>query len=375
MERTDAFAARRSRVSAWLKERSITAALFEDREGRRDPSIRYLTGEPGDSLLVVTAAGRGVLVSWDVNMAQKHGRVDEILAYGDYERSAARALAGVLEREGAVRGSVVELPSTMSYPEYLRYVEECEAYDFLCREDGVSEFVLGMRAVKDAAELEIYGRAAKITDELIDLLEKGVRAGELSTEMDVALFIERECRVRGCDGVGFETLAAGPARSFGIHAFPPYTAGAFGTEGMSILDFGIVLEGYTTDVTMTFVRGDVSGVRGTMIALVERAYREAEALIRPGAASIEIARRADEIFAEAGFKMPHALGHGIGLEAHEAPAVRNRQDNAWILAPGHIIALEPGLYDSALGGVRLEDDFLVTETGGRALTKSRIVRL
>jgi len=375
MEKKDIFAARRSRVSAWLKERDIAAVLFEDREGRRDTSVRYLSGQPGDALLVLTSSGRGILVAWDVNMARKHGNVDEILSYGDFERSPTRALAGVLEREGAARGSVVELPSTMSYPEYLRYVEECEAFDFLCREDGASEFVLGMRAVKDSAELEIYGRAARITDELIELLEEGVRAGRLSTEMDAALFIERECRVRGCDGVGFETLAAGPERSFGIHAFPPYTAGAFGAEGMSILDFGVVLEGYTTDVTMTFVRGGASAKREAMIGLVERVYREAAALIRPGAASIEIARRPDEIFSEAGFRMPHALGHGIGLEAHEAPAVRNRSDNGWILAPGHIITLEPGLYDPELGGVRLEDDFLVTETGSRVLTRSRIVRL
>lgn len=369
------FAERRGRVAAWLKDRGIVAALFEDREGRRDPTVRYLSGQPGDSLLIVTAEGRGILVAWDVNMAETMARVDEILAYGDFERKPVRAVLGVLAREGIAPGARVELPSTLAYPEYVRYAGEGEDYDFLCREDGADEFARGLRAVKDEAEAAVYRRAASITDELIDALEAGVRKGSISTETDAALFLERESRARGCEGMGFETLAAGPRRSFGIHAFPTYTSGAFGTDGLSILDFGVSLEGYTTDVTMTFVRGRLSPRQDRMIALVEAAYREAAGMLRPGVPTLQIARRVDEVFAAEGFKMPHALGHGIGLEAHEAPALRNRDDNSWVLAPGHVVTLEPGLYDPETGGVRLENDFLILPDGAEALTRSRIVRL
>ncbi|HOX11788.1 MAG TPA: Xaa-Pro peptidase family protein [Spirochaetia bacterium] len=369
------FAARRGRIAEWLKERGIAAAVFEDREGRRDPTVRYLSGQPGDSLLLVTAAGRGVLVSWDVNMARKLSRVDEILAYGDFERKPVRAVLGVLAREGIRPGSQVELPSTLAYPEYIRYAEEGADFDFLCREDGADEFARGLRAVKDESEIAVYRRASAVTDELVEALEAGVRKGTISTESDAALFLERESRARGCEGMGFETLAAGPARSFGIHAFPTYTSGAFGTAGLSILDFGVCLEGYTTDVTLTFVSGRPSALQERMIALVVEAYKEAAGMLRPGVPTLEVARRVDEIFAAGGFKMPHALGHGIGLEAHEAPAMRNRDDNPWVLAPGHIVTLEPGLYDPEAGGVRLENDFLVLPGGAEALTRSRIVRL
>lgn len=369
------FAARRGRIAEWLKERGIAAAVFEDREGRRDPTVRYLSGQPGDSLLLVTAAGRGVLVSWDVNMARKLSRVDEILAYGDFERKPVRAVLGVLAREGIRPGSQVELPSTLAYPEYIRYAEEGADFDFFCREDGADEFARGLRAVKDESEIAVYRRASAVTDELVEALEAGVRKGTISTESDAALFLERESRARGCEGMGFETLAAGPARSFGIHAFPTYTSGAFGTAGLSILDFGVCLEGYTTDVTLTFVRGRPSALQERMIALVVEAYKEAAGMLRPGVPTLEVARRVDEIFAAGGFKMPHALGHGIGLEAHEAPAMRNRDDNPWVLAPGHIVTLEPGLYDPEAGGVRLENDFLVLPGGAEALTRSRIVRL
>ncbi len=369
------FTERRGRVAAWLKDRGIAAALFEDREGRRDPTVRYLSGQPGDSLLLVTAEGRGILVAWDVNMAETMARVDEILAYGDFERKPVRAVLGVLAREGIASGARVELPSTLAYPEYVRYAGEGEEYDFLCREDGADDFARGLRAVKDEAEAAVYRRAASITDELIEALEAGVRKGSISTETDAALFLERESRARGCEGMGFETLAAGPRRSFGIHAFPTYTSGAFGTDGLSILDFGVSLEGYTTDVTMTFVRGRLSPRQDLMIALVEEAYREAAGMLRPGVPTLQIARRVDEVFAAEGFKMPHALGHGIGLEAHEAPALRNRDDNSWVLAPGHVVTLEPGLYDPETGGVRLENDFLILPDGAEALTRSRIVRL
>ena len=369
------FAARRGRIADWLKDRGIAAAVFEDREGRRDPTVRYLSGQPGDSLLLVTAAGRGVLVSWDVHMAQTMAKVDEVLAFGDFERKPVQAVLGVLAREGIRPGALVELPSTLAYPEFIRYAEEGAEYDFLCRENGTDEFALGLRAIKDEAETRVYRRASAITDELIDALEAGVCGGSISSEVDAALFLERESRIRGCEGMGFETLAAGPSRSFGIHAFPPYTAGAIGTEGLSILDFGVRFEGYTTDVTMTFVRGKLSSRQEQMIALVEEAYRVATGMLVPGVPTIQVARSVDEVFAGQGFKMPHALGHGIGLEAHEAPALRNRDDNVWILAPGHVVTLEPGLYDPEAGGVRLENDFLIGPEGAEVLTRSRIVRL
>jgi Xaa-Pro dipeptidase len=232
-----------------------------------------------------------------------------------------------------------------------------------------------MRAVKDADEIAIYRAVSAITDAAMDDIEAGIRSGRLETETDVALFIERFLRERGCEATGFETLAAGPSRSFGIHCFPAYTAAAFATEGMSILDFGLSYKGYTSDVTMTFVKGKPDAKRAEMMALVRKAHREAIAACKPGVRSRDVALIVDGIFSEKGYVMPHGLGHGVGLEAHEMPAVRSREDNDWVLAPGHIITIEPGLYDTAAGGVRLEDDVLITETGAEVLTHARIVEL
>ncbi len=370
-----AYAERRAKVSARLRETGVGALLIEDTEGRRNPSVRYLCGQPGDALLVISASGSSVLIAWDVNMARSMASIDDILAYTDFQRLPAKALEGALARLEVAPGAQVELPSVTPYPSYVDFVEALPDYDLLCKAGGMDGFILDMRAVKDSAEVGLYRRAAAMTDALMDEIEAGVKSGRLATELDVALFIERECRIRGCEGTGFETLAAGPSRSFGIHCFPPFGSSAFGVPGMSILDFGLKLEGYTTDVTMTFVRGRRPARAELMIELVEQAYASCLSRCGPGSPSRTVALAADEIFAAQGFVMPHGLGHGVGLEAHEAPAVRSRADNTAILAAGHIITIEPGLYDPDLGGVRLENDVLITSEGAEVITHSRIVRL
>ncbi len=374
-DNSETYKARRAAVAAGLVERGIAAARFEDFEGMRSPSVRYLCGHPGDAFLLIGADGRSILVAWDVNMAAAHASVDEVLAYTSFGRRSAPAMQTALERIGVAPGSRVELPCATSYPSFVDHVAALDGFDLVCETGGIDDFVLRMRADKDEAELALYRRISALTDSLMDRIEAGVRSGELSTELDVGMFIEREGRASGAEGTGFETLAAGPERSFGIHAFPPFGAGPFGTKGMSILDFGIKVDGYTSDVTMSFLRGPLDPEQEKMAALVEEAHGIAFAACGPGVRARDVALAVDRFFADHGRTMPHALGHGIGLEAHETPGVNLREENDFVLKPGNIVTIEPGLYDPRLGGVRLEDDVLITETGREKLTSSRIVRL
>ena len=201
-----------------------------------------------------------------------------------------------------------------------------------------------------------------------------MRSGKIKTETDAALFIEVESRKRGCEGTSFETLAAGPDRSFAIHAFPAWTCAPFGGQGLSILDFGVRYGAYCTDVTMTFAR-DLNPKQEKLVNLVEKAYKLAMSMTHNGTPARDVAAAVDALFAKSKKQMPHGLGHGIGLQEHEYPNIRNRSKNEWVLEPGMIFTIEPGLYDPALGGCRLENDILMTETGSETLTTSRIVRL
>jgi len=366
-------------LTNYMHSQGVTLVVFEDFEGKRDPTIRWLTNHPGDALLFLSSdiLERPILVPWDVNMANQYAATElfRIIPYTDFDRNPYKALKAVVGILNIPSGSRIEIPPETSYSSFLRYLDTLPDYDILCREDGIHAETRSMRAIKGPEEIERYRIAAQITNEVISELEKHIKAGTFKTEIDVAQFIEREGRLRGCEGTGFETLVAGPKRSFGIHAFPSYTSEPFGTQGLSIIDFGLIYEGYTTDVTLTVAKGPLNRTQERMLSLVEKAYNLAVALAKEGTATREIAMAVDAHFEKAKKKMPHALGHGIGVEAHEAPAIRNRSDNEWVLQQGMVFTLEPGLYNPVHGGCRLENDFVLTENGLERLTDARIIRI
>jgi len=369
------FQKRRERIYDWMAQEGIGLVMLEDFEERRNPAIRWLSGQPGDALLFLSADRRSFLVPWDINMAMLHAEADMLLPYSEFDRYPIKALRGALERLKIPKSSRIEIPGTTPYPRFLNYVEEISDFDVICREGGVGTALEKNRAIKDEDEIKIYHKVSALTDDVINLLEKNIRSGKLKTETDVAVFIDSEGRKRGCEGTGFETLAAGPARSFGIHAFPAYTGEAFGGNGLSIMDFGLKYAGYTSDVTCTFACEPLSKVQEKMLSLTEKAYKLALSMVKSGETGRNIGMAVDAYFERYKKFMPHGLGHGIGLQAHESPSLGSRADNDWVLEPGMIVTIEPGLYDPVQGGCRLENDILITETGAEVLTDSRIIRL
>jgi Xaa-Pro dipeptidase len=369
------FEARREQIYDWMDREGVALVMLEDTEGRRDPGIRWLTGQPGDALLFLTVDKLSLLIPWDINMAKRYANADMLVPYEEFERNPVTAFHAAAYHFKVPPQSRVEIPSDMSYVLFLKYVEEMTDFDVLCRSEGIHKAVRNLRAIKDEEEIRLIREGARITNELIGLLEDNIRGEKLKTEADIALFIEAEGRGRNCEGTGFETLAAGPSRSFGIHAFPAYTAAPFAGPGLSILDFGLSYAGYTTDVTLTFARPPLSKSQEKQLNLIEKAYKLAVSMIGVGVEAKDIAAVVDSFFGKSRKTMPHGLGHGIGLEAHEAPTLRNRADNDTLLAPGMVFTIEPGLYDPVQGGCRLENDILLTDAGPETLTEARIIRL
>ena len=370
------WATRLEKIWDWMDQEGIALLVLEDNEIRRDQNIRWLTGHPGDALLFLSQDRKAVLMAWDLNLAKLRAAYAPVMiaSYNDFDRHPRKAISAVAQKLGIPTGSKIEIPSVTPYPVFLDYVGELTNYDILCREKGAAAELRKFRAIKDEEEIAITRKAANITNELIDLLEKNVRNEKIKTEADIALLIEVEARRYGCEGTSFGTLAAGPHRSFAIHAFPGWTFYPFGGQGLSILDFGVKLDGYCTDVTLTFAR-DLNPKQEKLIGLVEKAWKLAHSMAYNGMSAKNIAAAVDSLFTKARKQMPHGLGHGLGLQEHEYPIIRNRSDNEWILEPGMIFTIEPGLYDPQLGGCRLENDILMTETGPEVLTASRIIRL
>lgn len=367
------YAARREKLFAFMKENKITAAVFEDTEGRRDLSVRYFTGHPSDALWICSSDGKNALVPWDENLAKERSVDVKIVPYNKYDRKNIEAVREILKsfKKNDPRLKVEVSPAT-PYPLFLKYVDALQGWDVLCRENSVHDFVLSLRACKDEYEIECTKEAARVGDLIIEKIENGIDDGSIKTEMDVSLLIERELRVNGCERNGFDTLAAGSSRSFAIHAFPGYTSAPWPGKGLSILDFGVVFEGYTSDTTLTVVK-DATDEQKKLVELVEKAAKEALPYYKNGEKIKMAGLVADEVFKKAKREMPHTLGHGIGLEIHEFPRVSAKQTDDLVFKPGMIVTLEPGLYDSKLGGVRLENDVLVTENGNEVITHSKII--
>lgn len=375
-ELKEIYRARRNRLAAYLHDSDTGACVFIDSEEHRDPAVPYFTNHPTDAVLIIFSDGYTVLIPWDENLAKQKAYCDKLVPFTRYKNKAidaVKALLNVCYTHG--ENSKVELPPYLTYPDYLKFIDALSNYDCRCKEDGAHNFVMECRMQKDEYEIECTREAARVGDLIIDEIEKQIEKGKIKTESDVALLIERMLRENGCQRTGFDTLAAGPSRSFAIHAFPGYTAAEWPAQGLSILDFGVVYNGYTSDTTLTVAKGPLTEAQEKQLELVQKAYDEALKLYKPGKPILDAAKKCDSVFASAKRKMPHGLGHAIGLEIHEAPRVSMTQDSKMVFKPGMILTCEPGLYDVEIGGTRLENDVLITEDGNEVITHSRIIRI
>lgn len=379
-ELSSIYMARKQKLFDYMIKNGITAVVFEDCEERRNPAVRYFTGHPSDALFIAAVgkdSNKAVLIPWDENLAKEQAVDVNIIPYNKYDRKNTKTVSEVLKsfkiKEPRKK---VEIPPSTPYPLFLKYVEELskDEWDVLCREKSTHDFVVDLRAQKDEYEIECTKEAARVSDIIISEIERGLRENWLHKEMDVALLIESELRKHGCERTGFDTLAAGPSRSWAIHAFPGYTDAAWPADGLSILDFGVVYKGYTSDTTLTVAK-NLNPEQEKLVQLVEKAAEEALPLYKAGEQIKKAGEAADLVFKKAKRIMPHTLGHGIGLEIHEFPRVSSKQADDLLFKTGMIVTLEPGLYDPELGGVRLENDVLITEDGNEVITNSKIIRL
>ena len=362
---------RQKKVSSLLAREDISLLVLCDREGMRNLSIRYLTGHPSDSVLFIFADGRSLLLPWDINLAKIKATATQIKPYNDYGRTLEQAVTKVLADEQLPTGSRVEVPAELPYPEFMK-ISADSCYQFICRTGGLTAAVEDMRQIKDEDELAILRKAFAITDDILDKIEATLRGGQC-TETDIALLIDREARLAGAEGTGFETLAAAMGRSYNIHAFPAYTGALMPADGLSIIDFGVKYDGYTSDVTTTITMS-LNQEQERMVSVIEGAVKVAEGLLKPGTLTTELSGAVNDYLEKNGYVMPHNLGHGIGLYIHEKPFLRAKMDPVK-LEKGMVFTIEPGIYDPKMGGIRLENDYLITDTGYEKLTRSRIIRL
>jgi Xaa-Pro aminopeptidase len=221
-----------------------------------------------------------------------------------------------------------------------------------------------LRIVKDRDEVEETRRAARQAERAFEVV-KALLTPEM-TELEVAAELEYQARRFGAKALSFPAIVAVGPRAALPHATP--TAAKLKSNDFVLIDWGANSGQYMSDLTRIIVTGKISPKLRKVYGVVLTAQLAAIDAIRPGVTCEEVDRVARKIISKAGFgrAFGHGLGHGTGLEIHEAPRLAAGQKTK--LRPGMIVTVEPGIYLPGWGGVRIEDDILVTRTGHEVLT-------
>jgi Xaa-Pro aminopeptidase len=347
------------------------------------PNIRYLTGFTGTAgLLVVTARQCALIVDFRYATAARavlaaDPEVSEeirlVVAPASYDES----LADVLKQGGARRIGVEGAHMAVSRFNKLSSALAAAAPTPLRSPDGCPALVPTERAVeagrvvKDDYEIETLRQAGRMLGGCVEEVAALAQPGR--SEIAVAAEIDQVLRRAGFERPAFETIVASGPNSALPHARPtPRTM----REGDGVvLDFGGVYDGYCVDLTRTVQLGEAGREFRRLFAAVSEAQLAAIAAVRPGVAASAIDGAARAVLGRYNLEeaFGHATGHGLGLEVHEEPRlgkpVNGHADTP--LEAGMVFTIEPGAYVEGVGGVRIEDDVLVTETGCEVLTARR----
>ncbi|MGG2106456.1 M24 family metallopeptidase [Lysinibacillus pakistanensis] len=223
----------------------------------------------------------------------------------------------------------------------------------------IGEVIRELRINKDSNEIQLMRQAVNIVEESLKATLPMIKAG--ISEMEVAAQLEYEMRRRGSEGTPFGTIVASGYRG----ALPHGRASTKTIEAgeLIVLDFGSIYKGYVADITRTVAVGEISPTLEKIYSIVKQANEAAIETIKPGKTAHEIDNTARAIIQNAGYGkfFTHRLGHGVGLSAHEEPYLM--QHNNVVLKTGMAFTIEPGIYVKDVGGVRIEDNLIVTEDG------------
>ena len=346
------YAARRTALRRKLQDAKLDALLVTNLL-----NVRYLTGFTGSNAAVlvdVSGDDKTVFCTDGRYLTQSARQVP------DLERTIERPCDLALAKRAKGRLGFESHHVTVDGLDALgQAAEKAE----LVKAGGLVE---GLRLVKDDAEVEALRMACAAADRALAALigHGGLRAGR--TEREVARELESRMLDHGAEGPSFSSIVAFGANSAVPHHSP--TDATLHTGDFIKLDFGALVDGYHSDMTRTLVLGKPADWQRDLYDLVARSQAAGRAALKPGVEVRAVDHASREVIEKAGYgeEFLHGLGHGVGLEIHEAPALS--KVGTGTLSAGMAVTVEPGVYLSGQGGVRIEDTLVVRESGPELLT-------
>ena len=343
--------------------RRITRAGIPGLVVTHPPDIRYLSGFTGSNAALGVTRRRALLFTDGRYTAQA---AEEVQAGQVQIVSGPPAVAAVqwLAAQPGVQLAGFD-PARTTVAELARWKAELPSHlrrSFLTA--AAAPFVDSLRMVKDEDELKVMREAAlvgcRLFDHILGLLRPGI------AEMAVAAELEHQARRMGAEGMSFETIVAAGLRSALPHGRA--TPAPLPRRGFLTLDFGIIHNGYCSDMTRTVFLGAPKPRERNAYHSVLQAQEAAVSAVAAGVSCAEVDEAARSVLRRDGFgeAFSHSTGHGVGLEIHELPRVGSGQKTR--LEPGMVVTIEPGIYFAGEFGIRIEDMVAVTRAGRQVLT-------
>ncbi|MEJ2447572.1 MAG: Xaa-Pro peptidase family protein [Anaerolineales bacterium] len=346
-----------------IKKSGIQAAAFNP-----GPDLNYLTGldfhlMERPVIFILPQDGSPVMVLPELESAKMENLPYPIrpFFYNENPDSWTDIIRAALKKAGVQKGKMGVIPRRLRLLE-LNYLQAAAPeLELVSAQDLISR----IRMVKDSEEVEKMQEAVRIAECSLAAILSSIKPG--LSEKELASRLVSRLLQQGSD----PELPFFPIVSFGENsANPPASPGdRILQEGdLVLIDWGAAYHGYYSDITRVFALGDLHPEIEKIAQFVREANLAARAAVKPGVSASEVDRAARQVISEAGYGefFTHRTGHGLGREAHEEPYIS--QFDETILEPGMTFTIEPGIYLPNRGGVRIEDDILVTEDGGRSLT-------
>lgn len=345
---------RQNKIRNCFKEFKIDAFIVDDAD-----KVRYFTGlhimEKGEAICLITKR-KCLVITNPIYEEQAKKEIKDANILIVKNKGPLSTAVDILKSNKSIKNIGIE--DDISFQSTSIIKRDSGKKLILCH-----SLVDRISAVKDKNEISTIKKAVKLTERIFDehiisLIRPGI------TENELAAWISFYGKKYGAENDAFQIIVASGKRSSLIHGRA--TNKKIRKNDIIQFDFGHIVNGYPSDFSRIVFVGKPTKKQEKIYWIVRTAQEMAIKVAKPGISCGELHAIASNHIKNRGYKLPHALGHGLGIKIHSAPIVR--KESLVILEPGHVITIEPGIYIPGWGGIRIEDVIVITETGAKNLT-------